>query len=480
VSPDVSATRSPTALRLAAFVLMLGAFYATFARVALHGFPFSGDEYSTVLQAELFARGKLSSPSPPHAELLRVDHVLMDDGVRSKYPPGASALLALGVRASVPWIVTPLEATLALAAIAFAAWRSLGEREALVATGLLGAAPLFAWQAATFYSHTAATMFLAAAFAAVIEWARREQAWKLVLAGIALGGALLTRPLDAAIFFVALVSLRSLPALVWTGAGIAPFVALLLAYQSAQFGSPFADGYHAYEPTFRAIYGSDTGAHAVALSYLYRPDHLWNHLDILRALVVDWTVPGTALVALLGWLSLRGRRETSVAARLSVALVAVQIASLFVTIGGFDDGARPRYLSTALVPLAWLGAAGWAGAADMLRSRLPIAALRTVGALVWVLPVIQLSAVLVERTPALWVREGLEEAVRREGIRDGVVVIRARWPTRYARNGPFFDRPVLYVSAPPPMPASAVGEAFPGRPLFEATEGERWSLVRVR
>jgi hypothetical protein len=97
-----------------------------------------------------------------------------------------------------------------------------------------------------------------------------------------------------------------------------------------------------------------------------------------------------------------------------------------------------------------------------------------------VLPVIQLGAFLYGRTPEIGVREGLSNAVAEKGIADGVVVVRAEYPTRYARNGPFFDRPVLYVSAPGGTTLDEVAAAFPGRPLYEAREGRPWSVARVR
>ena len=56
-------------------VLIFGAVYAVLARYALDAFPYSGDEYSLALQGELFAKGLLKAPAPPHIEWLRVDHV---------------------------------------------------------------------------------------------------------------------------------------------------------------------------------------------------------------------------------------------------------------------------------------------------------------------------------------------------------------------------------------------------------------------
>jgi hypothetical protein len=478
----VDPARRPIAV-LAVVVALFTAFYALFARVALHAFPFSGDEYSYLLQAELFARGMLHAPTPAHADLLRVDHVILDPWVCSKYPPGTSALLSLGVRAGVPWLVTPIEGGIALLAMASAARRVLAPRDpygVLLAVGMLGAAPLFAFQAATFFSHTAATMWLAIAFAAVVGWSFDGQTWKMAVVGAAMGCTLLTRPLDAALFGAALLSLRSARAVAVAAAAAVPFAVLHLAYQDAQFGSPLADGYRAYEPTFRAIYGAHTGGSALSLANLVDGEQAWHHFDIVRAFLVDWTVPGTALLAALGWVALGEEPRTHPARRFASVLVLLFAASLFVTIGGTDDGARPRYLSTAMIPLALLAAPGWRVAARLLGQRLGPLALRVVAGVVWGLPVIQLGAFLVERTPQLWVREGLQKAVAADGIGEGVVLVRAEYPTRYARNGPFFDRPVLYASPPTTTSIDEVALAFPGRPLYEAHEGKAWTVERVR
>jgi hypothetical protein len=465
---------------LVVLVGCLGLLYALFARIALHGFPFSGDEYSYLLQAELFARGQLHAPAPLHPELLRVDHVIIDQWVRSKYPPGTSALLSLGLRCGVPWLVTPIEGVVTLFAMASAARRVLGPRNALLAVALLGAAPLFAFNAASFFSHTATLMCLAIAFSAVVAWSCDGRSWRMVVAGAAIGYALLTRPLDALLFAAALLSLRSVRAVAFAAAGAAPFLLLHFAYQTAQFGSPWVDGYQAYEPTFRAIYGTYAAARPVSASRLIDGWQAWNHLDILRAFLVDWTVPGTALLAALGWVALRDEARAVTTRRFATSLAALFAVTLFATVGDVDDGARPRYLSTALLPLAWLGAPGWRVAADLLERRLGPVARRVVGVVVWTLPALQMGAFLAPRYPEIEIREGLQRAVTAAGVSEGVVILRAAYPTRYARNGPFFDRPVLYVSASASTSVDEVAAAFPGRPLYEAREGKEWTLVRVR
>src|SRR5882724_3933143 len=104
-SHTLVADRSLLALAL---IATFGVMYALIARFALDSFPYSGDEYSLALQGELFARGMLKAPSPAHIEWLRVDHVVIDAWIRSKYPPGGPALLALGARQGVAWLVTPI------------------------------------------------------------------------------------------------------------------------------------------------------------------------------------------------------------------------------------------------------------------------------------------------------------------------------------------------------------------------------------
>ncbi len=458
-------------------IALLGIGYAVLARVALRSFPYSGDEYSGYLQAELFARGLLRAPAPPHPELLRVDHVVIDEWVRSKYPPGASALLALGVRAGLPWLVTPVEGVVALAAV----WRTtlahLGSRAALLAVVVLGIAPLFAFQAASFFGHTPVTMWLALAFAAMSLWMRTGAAGWPVLGGAAVGCAFLTRPGDAAWFAVALLALRS-PRVLWlTALGAAPFVGAYLGYQALQFGSPFADGYHAYEPTFRAIYGQDTG-HPLSLLYLVSPKEQANHLDVIRALAMEWTVPGTTLLAIVGACAIGKDHPARRMRDLALAVAIVPLAMLFVSVADTDDGARARYLSTTLIPLAFLSGPGWEASKAALRSLVGprLTSATAVAALVGA-PV-QMGSFLGHRVPEVKFRDGLFAEVRAAGIEQGVVVIRAEWPTRYARNGPFFDRPVLYLSAPPNMTVEEVAALYPGRPIYEAREGWRWKVVR--
>jgi hypothetical protein len=458
-------------------IALLGVVYAVLARWALRGFPYSGDEYACFLQAEIFARGLLHTPAPAHAELLRVDHVVMDAWVRAKYAPGTSALLALGIRAGAPWLVTPIEAVIALVAL----WRTtlahLGSRAALMSIVVMGLSPLFSYQAATFFGHTATTMWLALAFAATSLWWRTgSSAWS-VLGGVAVGCAWLTRPGDAVYFTAALLVFRSPRLLAFTALGAAPFLGAHFAYQAAQFGSPFADGYHAYEPTFRAIYGEDTG-HPLSLLYLVSPKQQADHLDVMCAFVNDWTLPGSVLVAVIGAFAIGKDHPARAMRDFAIAIAAVPLAMLLVSIANPDDGARPRYLSTALLPVAFLFRPGWDAASAALRTLVGDRVTRLTAVAALVAGPVQVGSFLGHRIPELWLRDGLFEEVRAQNIEEGVVVIRAEWPTRYARNGPFFDRPVLYLSAPADMTVEQIAALYPDRPVYEATEARHWKIVR--
>src|SRR5688500_5568786 len=56
--------------------------------------PVYHDEDSYLLQADIFARGRWTVPTPPLPEFFEQPHVLSVPAVASKYPPGHALLLA--------------------------------------------------------------------------------------------------------------------------------------------------------------------------------------------------------------------------------------------------------------------------------------------------------------------------------------------------------------------------------------------------
>jgi 4-amino-4-deoxy-L-arabinose transferase-like glycosyltransferase len=133
------------------------------------------------------------------------------------------------VRAGAAWLVTPIEAVIALAAVWHTTRVHLGGRAAMLGLLVMGLSPLFVFQAASFFGHTPTTMWLALAFTAASRWFRtRGDGWSL-LCGAAIGCALLTRPGDAVFFAAALVAFRARRLLVGVALGAAPFAAAYFA-----------------------------------------------------------------------------------------------------------------------------------------------------------------------------------------------------------------------------------------------------------
>ena len=459
-------------------VLAFGAVYAVLSRYAFDAFPYSGDEYSLALQSELFAKGLLKAAAPPHAEWLRVDHVVIDAWVRSKYPPGGPALLAIGARYGYAWLITPIEGAVTLAIVWHTVRRLLGARGALIALVTLGAAPLFMFDAASFYMHTPTLLFLAIAFAAVAQWTKCGCWPFLVITGVALGCAFLVRPIDALFFGVALVVFRSWRAVVIPALSAVPFVGVNLWYQKQLFGGWLTDGYHAYHSTFIALYGESAAENPIGPQHLISPIQWWNHIDQFGQMCLQWTVPGTVIAALFGVYAIDKDHPARKMRTFALALLVVFCGALMLMVSNPDDGPHPRYLSPPLIPLALLAAAGFDPLCKAIADRFGRAAKVIFVTCAVVFGLAQFGSFLQDRIPKVWKREGLYQAAH-DLPYGAVVIVRAQYPSRYARNGPFFEG-VLYLSAPATTTAIEVAAAYPDRPIYEAREGVPWTIERVR
>ena len=170
------------------------------AWAVLERMPHVPDEATYIFQARYLAEGKLYLPTPPEAKAISLPFVFAD-GAKwySVFPAGWAALLAVGVKLGVPWLVNPLLGGLVIL-LAHALVRRLYDRDIADATALLlGASPWLLFMSANFMAHTAS---LALGLLGLLGVARARDEGSVggaALAGLAFGGLLHIRPLEAVI-----------------------------------------------------------------------------------------------------------------------------------------------------------------------------------------------------------------------------------------------------------------------------------------
>jgi hypothetical protein len=162
--------------------------------------PHLEDEVAYLFQAKTYAGGHLviDSPQPSRAywQPFVVDH--RETGHRfSKYTPGWPAVLTLGVWLGQPWVINAFLAALNVALV-YRLGRSMFDADVgLIAAALASFSPMALLLNATLMGHTAAltgtTLFIYA------YWRmHRTMHWRWgLVAGLALGFVVITRPLTA-------------------------------------------------------------------------------------------------------------------------------------------------------------------------------------------------------------------------------------------------------------------------------------------
>jgi hypothetical protein len=230
--------------------------YAVIAKTVYDGRPLLIDEVVQVMQARIFAQGRLFLPAPEYPEFISILHAV-DVGGKwySQFPPGGPAMLLPGVAAGVPWLVGPACGAVAVAAF----WRlaRVIEPRAGVAVGatlLFAFAPFTAFMAGSHMNHVPTLMWgvLAMLTLARITAGDPRAPLQAGWLGVTLGMMASIRPVDAAAFalpaaawlIVRVVRDRGhLSELVAAGAGVALPVLLVAAYNWRTTGDPLLFGY---------------------------------------------------------------------------------------------------------------------------------------------------------------------------------------------------------------------------------------------
>lgn len=164
--------------------------------------PIIHDEASYVLQADIFASGRWTVPTPTLPEFFEQPHVQLVPALASKYPPGHALLLAVGAMVGFKPLV-PLLLTGLTAALVFAlATRLVNPWVALFSwTFWMTAAIVLRFQP-SYLSEVTTALLVLGSWWALLEWrASRKRRWLLSLA-LMIGWGAITRPLTMLVFAV--------------------------------------------------------------------------------------------------------------------------------------------------------------------------------------------------------------------------------------------------------------------------------------
>jgi hypothetical protein len=180
---------------------IVGVVWAMLPALAWRGaqpLPVFHDEAAYLLQAQIFARGRWSSPAPPVPELFGQAHVLVTPVLAAKYPPGHSLLLAIGALLGAPALIVFLLNALRVGLV-FALARRLSD----AATALMTVVLLYFTEAqlsSSYFSELTSGATLVAAWYGLWRWrADRRRRW-LLLVALSLGWCAITRPWSALAF----------------------------------------------------------------------------------------------------------------------------------------------------------------------------------------------------------------------------------------------------------------------------------------
>ncbi len=166
------------------------------------GIPHLEDEFAYVWQAQVIARGELSTPSPDNPKSFLVPFVVDYNGRRfGKYPLGWPVVLSLGERLGLRAWVNPLLAGLGIWLTYRLGKKLLNERIGLLAATLMLSSPFFLMNSSVLLSHPLG-LVLSAGFAlfwlVAVDEPDSARGWLPTLsAALTLGVLALSRPLTA-------------------------------------------------------------------------------------------------------------------------------------------------------------------------------------------------------------------------------------------------------------------------------------------
>jgi hypothetical protein len=228
------------------------------SRAVLGSAVITDDEHVYQFIAETLRTGSLTAPSPREdLEFFIEQFVVLSDTARyGKYPLGHPALLALGQMLQIERLIVPLVSALLIPLTYWIGARIFDRRVATLTVLLLCGSPQLLMTGATLLSQPSSALFFLIALVFFLR-ETRSRSLMLCLSGLAMGLAVLVRPLPQVLFAatmaLALLRAQDMPwrantraALLRLLAFVAPLVALsslLLLINAVQSGHPLKSGY---------------------------------------------------------------------------------------------------------------------------------------------------------------------------------------------------------------------------------------------
>jgi hypothetical protein len=315
--------------------------------------PHIEDEIAYVWQAKALVEGHLTIASPPNERSFLVPFVVDYQGQRfSKYPPGWPAILAIAIRLGIRAWINPLLAGLGVWLTYQLGKRIFNDFVGLLAAGLTVSSPFFLMNSGSLLSHPLG-LVLSLLFA--IGWLasfwdnKSDQAtnrplqigkqWRYsILAGLALGALILTRPSTAlavalpfgihGLFLLIRSDARTRLRVLLVALMAVFFVGLYLLWQYSLTGDALLNPYTLWWPYDRIGFGPGHGRGAVGhtlemawintrygldigwndlfgwagFSWIFLPFGLWSARRNLKGLLIGSIVVSLVLVYMTYWI----------------------------------------------------------------------------------------------------------------------------------------------------------------------------------
>lgn len=164
--------------------------------------PVVHDEMAYVLQAEIFARGRWSLPSPPIPAFWEQTHVLVEPALGAKYFPGHALAMAVGALVGWPALM-PLLLQGVVAALLFVLARRLASGAvAFLAWVIWLTTPMVLYFGASYFSQSTTTVCWLSGWYALLQWRETRRLRWLLLVAFFTGWDAISRPLTGVAYAI--------------------------------------------------------------------------------------------------------------------------------------------------------------------------------------------------------------------------------------------------------------------------------------